>query len=277
MIHSFVRGAGLILVAALLQASAALAQVRPTVTGLKDSPKSFLFVGNSFYYYNNSMHSYFLDVARKADPANAKLIRGVSATISGSGLNWHDMEGYFGKGMASYSFDENNNVVFNSFDKPFDAVVMNDCSQCPIHPQLAGLFKEYVKKHGDTVRAHGAVPILFMTWAYQDRPEMTAELAEAYTEQGNANGMLVVPAGLAFAEALARRPGLSLYQPDKRHPTREGTYLAAVTAYAAIYGKSPVGNPSAGMPAIGMLDPDMARFLQTVAQDTVTRYYDRKS
>lgn len=266
-----------LLVLALMVPTVGFAQSRPTVTELKDVPKSFLFVGNSFYYYNNSLHSYFLDLARKGDPASAKDIRGVSATTSGSGLNWHDMEGYFGKGMASYSFDEANNVVFNRFDKQFDVVVMNDCSQCPIHPQLSGLFKEYVKKHGDTVRAHGAVPVLFMTWAYQDKPEMTAQLAEAYTEQGNQNGMLVIPAGLAFAEALAQRPGIALYQPDKRHPTREGTYLAAATAYATIYGRSPLDNPAVGLPAIGTLDPETAGFLRSVAWKTVTAYLGRRS
>ena len=271
MVRKTFRRAALAL--ALAISGPALAQLRPEVTRLDAQPKSFLFVGNSFYYYNNSMHSYFLDLARKADPVNAKEYRGVSATISGSGLNWHDMEGYFGKGMASYSFDENNNVVFNRFDKPFDVVVMNDCSQCPIHPQLAGLFKEYVKKHGDTVRAHGATPVLFMTWAYQDKPEMTAELAKAYTEQGNANRMLVIPAGLAFAEAVKRRPDLVLYQPDKRHPTREGTFLSAATAYATLYGKSPMDVAAIGLPAIGTLDPATAAFLRNVAWDTVQSYF----
>ena len=196
-------------------------------------------------------------------------------TISGSGLNWHDMAAYFGKGMASYSFDGDNHVTFNNFEKPFDAVLMNDCSQCPIHPQLAPLFKEYVKKHGDTVRAHGAEPILFMTWAYRDKPEMTEELADAYTREGNANGMLVVPAGLAFAEARKRRPDLELYQHDKRHPTLPGTYLAAATAYAAIYGISPVGSENRGLLSNGMLDRETATFLQQVAWDTVQRYYGR--
>ena len=181
-------------------AQQAPSQPKPDVVQLKTPAKSFLFVGNSFYYYNNSMHSYFLDLLRAANPQEAKQYRATSATISGSGLNWHDMEGYFNAGMASYSFGPNNEVSFNSFDKPFDVVIMNDCSQCPVHPQLSGLFSEYVKKHGDTVRKHGAVPVLFMTWAYADKPDMTEQLARAYTKAGNENDMLVVPAGLAFAK-----------------------------------------------------------------------------
>jgi len=275
MIRSLAMAACLALSCAF-SAPATAQSVKPTVTALKGGvPKTFLFVGNSFYYYNNSMHSYFLDLARKADAAAAKDYRGTSVTISGSGLNWHDMEGYFGKGMASYSFDDQNAVTFNSFEKPFDVVVMNDCSQCPVHPQLAPLFTEYVKKHGDTIRAHKAEPVLFMTWAYENKPEMTEQLAAAYTREGNANGMLVIPAGLAFAEARKRRPDLALYQPDRRHPTLLGTYLGAATAYAALYGKSPVGNPSAGLPAIGMVDKPTAAFLQEVAWDTVKSYYGR--
>ncbi|HSQ02942.1 MAG TPA: hypothetical protein VLN59_02830, partial [Burkholderiales bacterium] len=123
----------------LAAASQAHAQTKPGVTDLGAQPKTFLFVGNSFYYYNNSMHNYFLQIARASEPKIAKELRGTSATISGSGLNWHNVESYFGGGMASYSFVGDNEVVFNKFDKPYDAVIMNDCSQCPVHPKLSGL------------------------------------------------------------------------------------------------------------------------------------------
>src|ERR671911_100237 len=64
------------------------AQMKPAVTEVGVAPKSFLFVGNSFYYYNNSMHSVFLNFVRAADKAGAASYRATSATISGSGLNW---------------------------------------------------------------------------------------------------------------------------------------------------------------------------------------------
>src|SRR4249920_709693 len=59
-----------------------------------------------------------------------------------------------------------------------------DCSQCPIPPTLKPVFFEYAKKSADIVRSHGARPIFFMSWACADKPEMTAELAEAYTIAG---------------------------------------------------------------------------------------------
>ena len=70
---------------------------------------------------------------------------------------------------------------------------------------------------------------------------MTAALAEAYTQAANQNDAFVIPAGLAFARSLARRPELILHASDKRHPSLAGTYLAACTVYAALFKKSPEG------------------------------------
>ena len=248
----------------------ATAQTRPIVTDAGVQAKTFLFVGNSFYYYNNSMHSYFLNLLKAGQPANAKDYRATSATISGSGFNWHDMESYLkpGSGMASYSFVGDNEVVFNKFDKPYDMVIMNDCSQCPVHPKLSGMFYEYAKKHSDTVRKYKATPVLFMTWAYADKPEMTAQLADAYTKAGNENKALVIPAGLAFAKALAKKPDLVMYQKDKRHPSLAGTYLSAATIYSALYSKQAVAGP-----AVDGLPEETAAFLRSVAWETVREYY----
>ena len=94
-------------------------------------------------------------------------------------------------------------IVFNKLDKLFDAVILSDCSQCPVHPQLKSIFHEYAKKQSATVLKNGARPILLMTWAYKDRPEMTAQLAEEYTIAGNDNDALVIPAGLRLPKRSA--------------------------------------------------------------------------
>jgi hypothetical protein len=107
-----------------------------------------------------------------------------------------------------------------------------------------------------------------MTWAFQDRPEMTAQLSDAYTKAGNDNNELVIPAGLAFARAIRERPDISLYQPDKRHPTLLGSYLAAATVYAAIYQRSPEDSSyTAG------IDPELARYLRKTAWIIAQEYY----
>lgn len=261
--------ASLALIAAVVIAAAAgIAQVRPKVTRI-ELPKSSIFIGNSFFYYNNSMHSMVLNLLKAADPAGKDSYRSTSVTISGSGFDWHDIGVYFRpNAIGRYSFDDENTVVFNKLDKLFDIAIMMDCSQCPIHPQLKDTFVAYAKTNAETVRSHGTEPVYFMSWAYADKPEMTRPLADAYTSAGNDNNALVIPAGLAFARSIARRAELNLYAPDKRHPSPAGSYLAAATVYGALTGKSPVGNSFTGP-----VDKDAAAFLQGIAWDTVQDYY----
>ena len=255
--------------AVVIGASPVAAQTKPKVvhTGV-ERPASAIYIGNSFFYYNNGIINHVSGLLRSAD-ADYKF-RSTMVTISGSGADWHDVDSYFRpNGVGKYTFDADNNIIFNKLDgRLFDLAIMMDCSQCPVHQQLKSVFTEFSKKHSDTVRKHGAVPVFFMSWAYADKPEMTVQLAEAYTQAGNDNGALVIPAGLAFAKALQRNPQLSLHIADKRHPTLAGTYLAACTVYASIFKKSPVGlKYTAG------LDETTAKMLQTVAWETVQDYF----
>jgi hypothetical protein len=141
------------------------APAKPALT-VSTEIKSLLWVGNSFFYYNNSMHGH---VGQLLGAAGVRGLRSTSATISGSGINWHDLEAHFKPGgVASYSFVGDNEVRFNTFDKPFDGVMMMDCSQCPVHPKLQPIFYEYAAKHSATARKNGAAqpsrPAPLRTW-----------------------------------------------------------------------------------------------------------------
>jgi hypothetical protein len=253
----------------LLASGAAPGQTKPQRTEPGAEVRSLLWVGNSFFYYNNSMHSHVAALGRGLAPAVE--LRSVSVTISGAALDWHDVASYLRpEAIGRYSFVGDNQIVFNKPGRQFDAVMMMDCSQCAVHPQLKDRFHAAVKKDSALVVSYGARPILFMSWAYKDRPEMTAQLAEQYTTAGNANDALVVPAGLAFAKAIAKRPGIELYQPDKRHPSLAGTYLAAATVFTAITGNSPVSSTYTAA-----LDPELARFLRETAAETLREYYGK--
>src|SRR5262245_35999218 len=107
----------------------ALAQTKPKVTDLgPDTPKTTIYIGNSFFYYNNSMHSHVLAMRRLGDPQNKGAYRATSVTISGSGFDWHDVDHYFRpNAIGRYSFDDSNNIVFNKIDKLFDVAIMMDC------------------------------------------------------------------------------------------------------------------------------------------------------
>ena len=259
--------AGLLL--SLLAPQALQAQADPKAALPGAPPESVLWVGNSFFYYNNSLHGHFGRLVASA--GSGARVRGVSVTISGSGLDWHDMASLLRPdGLGRYSFVGDNDIQFNPPGRQYDTAVMMDCSQCPIHPKLQAAFHDTVKKNAQLLRQAGVRPVLFMSWAYQDKPEMTVQLAEQYTQAGKANGALVIPAGLAFARAISRQPDTVLYESDKRHPSLAGTYLAACTAYATLFGKSPVGLAyTAGLPA------DLAARLQTAAWETVQAYAAR--
>lgn len=261
----------LLAVLLLFVSASVCAQQKPAVQSYgKAPPKSIAFIGNSFFYFNNGIISNLGPMV--AEGLNGATLRQSMITISGSGFDWHDVDTYFRpNAVGKYSFDAQNNVVMNGAQKPlFEAAILMDCSQCPIHPQMKSVFTEYAKKHSDTVRKHGSTPIFFMSWAYKDKPEMTIPLADAYTQAGNDNGVLVIPVGLAFAKSIASNPDLNLYVADQRHPSVAGTYLAAATTYTTLFNQSPVGlKYNAG------LNPQVASYLQKIANDTVKEYFNR--
>ena len=154
----------------------------------------------------------------------------------------------------------------------WDVVVLQGHSLGPISADTAEPFRKAARKFAKTARKRGTRPVFFMTWAYSDKPEMTAQLDKAYTDIGQELGAEVVPVGLAFARVTSERPDIALRTADARHPSLAGTYLAACTFFAALYGRSPEGlDYDAG------LDGDTARYLQRVAWQVVQDYANRES
>ncbi|TFG39494.1 MAG: hypothetical protein E4H42_05890 [Chromatiales bacterium] len=214
--------------------------------------KSILFVGNSFTYYNNSLHSHLRKLLRAANADGLEHAYLRSLTISGGELP------ELAAGLQQ-RLDE----------QRWDVVILQGYSDGPITHGKAERFRTAARDYVQAIRASGAEPVFFMTWAYTDMPEMTARLDAAYSGIGSELGAQVVPVGRAFARALSQRPELALIIDDKKHPTLAGTYLAACSFYAALYGVSPVGlSYTAGL-------GDDAIFLQQVAWDTWVDYEDR--
>jgi len=75
---------------------------------------------------------------------------------------------------------------------------------------------------------------------------------------------------LAFERSKSENPTIGLYYVDGKHPSLEGTYLAACVFYAALYGKSPEGNGY-----VARLNADTAGKLQKTAWDSVTAFYGK--
>ena len=51
-----------------------------------------MFVGNSFFYFNNGLPSYVSKLAAAAPESHRPKFDFTMITIGGSGFDWHDME-----------------------------------------------------------------------------------------------------------------------------------------------------------------------------------------
>ncbi len=206
-----------------------------------ENPKSLLFIGNSFFYYNNGVHKPVLGMV-KANESLGKGHRFRNITINSSSLEWHDVESYVtNEKIGSFSITSSNK--YKKYDpEKYELAIMMDCSQCPIHEDRKELFHYFVDKHSQTLRANGVEPSLLMTWAYKDQPKMIEDIASSYIAAGNRNKIMVFPVGLAFQLSQKENPDINLFTSDMRHPSKEGTYLMAAVIYSSIYNVSPVGN-----------------------------------
>ena len=100
-----------------------------------------------------------------------------SITINSSSLSWHDLESYINnENIGSFNINSEN-ILKKHESSGYQMVIMQDCSQCPIHPELKNIFHQYVEKHTNFLKKRGIEASLMMTWAYKDKPEMTEKLA----------------------------------------------------------------------------------------------------
>ena len=127
------------------------------------------------------------------------------------------------------------------------------------------------------IRAAGARPALYMVWPSRSRASDFDGVSFSYRMAARDVGGLLLPAGEAWRAAWARNPKAELYSADNFHPTAEGSYLAALVLYQALYGKTPVGLPArlpadGGGAALVDLPPKEARLLQEAAEEANRRF-----
>ena len=76
---------------ALLGSANLWAQTRPKILGVGiEHPASAIYIGNSFFFYNNGLSGHVTRLLAAADPQYK--FRSTSVTISGSGFDWHDVD-----------------------------------------------------------------------------------------------------------------------------------------------------------------------------------------
>lgn len=201
------------------------------------SPTSVLFLGNSLTYYNFNIPDTLSGLIK-----NYQLIFGakISQKLKG-GYELHDHYRY------SFSLKDNGK---------WEIIIVQGHSKEALTGHGKELFCSSARLLKKKITSAGARMVLFMTWAYWGDASMINEIKKSYLKIGNESGVQVVPVGLEFSSVGEKYSHINLYS-DERHPSNEGTYLAACVFFAALFRRTPEGSIF-----FGSIDPDQAQILQ---------------
>ena len=225
--------------------------------------KRVLFVGNSYLYYNDSLHNHVKRMASEAHPGTRPSdFQYKSSTIGGSRLTHHNMDWLLKPGRIGV-------------ERPFQVVILQGGSAEPLSETSRQTFKATAKTYADKIRAIGAKPMLYMTHAYvpphrRADPSMIDLVGKTYMEAGDMADAQVIPVGMAYARSYKERPDFLLHADfDGTHPNLRGTYLGACVVFLTLYG----GDISElEYDYYGRLPEAEAAYLRRIAQETVTAF-----
>jgi hypothetical protein len=116
-------------------------------------------------------------------------------------------------------------------------------------PESRANLLQWSHTFADAIRAAGGTPAFYTVWPESWRRSAFDAVISSYRAAARDTAGLLLPVGVAWKSVLRTHPKLALYGPDGFHPTRLGSYLAAVTIAAGLTKRSPVGLPRLGVPA----------------------------
>ena len=198
---------------------------------LAEYPKRILFVGNSYLYYNDSVHNH---VERMLiEHYDDEDIITKSATIGGSRLNNHNIE---------HLLDYTNLQL----DRQIDLLIMQGGSKEVTTSELRSIFTDTAVNYSKKAQKIGIETALYMTHAYLDNdpryePNLIEKIKLTYYDAGKKSNSKVAPVGIAYEMAYKERPKIMLHHPDGTHPGLLGTYLGSYVVFSMITNSSPEG------------------------------------
>ena len=235
-----------------------------SVNELKNkSPERVLYIGNSYLYYNDSLHNHVRRMLEESyghefDTGNYK-----SVTISGSRTSHHNID---------YPL----NHVNLGAEKPFELVILQGGSGESNTIEERKIFAAETDIMIEKIHNKGAEAALYMIHAYVEphedtNPNMIKDIKKMYIDAANKNNILVIPVGIAFENAYMEKPKIQLHKHyDGTHPSLLGTYLAAAVVFSSITQVSPKNIKYNYFDAIRDSDVE---FLQKIAHETVEDFY----
>jgi hypothetical protein len=225
-----------------------------TATGAGAPPCTrVLFVGNSYTYVNDLPTTF----AQLAVAGGHNLETGMVAN-GGETLAQH--------AAAAETLDK-------IASAPWSFVVLQEQSETPATSEGRNSMYPAARTLAARVKADGAQPMFFMTWAHRDGLPVTGvstyesmQLAidDGYSGIADELGAPVAPVGFTWFVVRREHPELTMWQDDGSHPTASGTYLTACVFYATIFRQSPEG-----LGYLGGLSSRDAHVLQAEAASSV--------
>lgn len=221
----------------------------PTGPTLQGTGKPVLFIGNS-HTYNRDIPGLVQALAAAAGPEPI-------AVASDANPNFALIDHWNGPARAEAT------------SRPWSFIVLQQgwtpAGACRDTLRLAA--KNFA---GEATKVSAKIA-MYQVWVPVNRPSHTVGTIRSYELAAEDATGLLLPAAAAFRVALSRNPALELYD-DGLHASNAGAYLAAITIYAAMFDKSPVGLPSSLTTLSGFtlsLSAATALELQQAAADAV--------
>lgn len=104
--------------------------------------------------------------------------------------------------------------------------------------------RDWAGQFAERIRAHGGRPALFMVWPDSTRLSFFDAVRASYDTAAQVADGDFYPAGEAWRAAWRLNGTLALYGSDGFHPSLLGSYVAALTVYEGLTGRSPIGLPA---------------------------------
>ena len=124
----------------------------------------------------------------------------------------------------------------------WDAVVLQ---QGPSSlPESRVNLRQWTGEFDALVRAAGGRSALYMVWPALQRISDFDRVRDSYALAARDVSGWFLPAGETWRAAWRGTPSLALYGGDGFHPTVAGSYAAALTIFAGLSGRSPLGLPA---------------------------------
>lgn len=213
-----------------LIAGLASAHAAPAQGAAKPKAKELhvLFIGNSQIYYNDLPR--MVEALAQSAPKDRPRIRADRFVAGGASLErlWNAGEG---KGTARAKI----------LEKPWDFVIVQE-----IYYARPESFNQYASLFHELIQKQNARTVLFCTASISTLyPSGFTDLHDKHVALGKKLQAPVAAAGKAWLTYWGDQPTaakrLALYDKDKAHPGKKGSYIYACTLYAVLTGRSPVG------------------------------------